>query len=243
MTERNGARDPGRRRVVIVGGGFGGLTAARRLAAAPVDVALVDRHNYHLFQPLLYQVATAALSPADVAQPIRKILSRQTNCQVYLNTVETIDLQRRVVGYGGGEAAYDYLVLAAGATHSYFGHPDWAADAPGLKTIDDALEIRRRMLLAFEEAELELDGAAREAKLTFVVVGGGPTGVELAGALKEIAARTIPRDFRNIDIDDRTHHPARGEPIASCRRCRRRRHGRRSVASSGSAWRCAWGTT
>ncbi len=191
--------DQHRPRVVIVGGGFGGLHVARGLARSPVDVVLFDRHNYHLFQPLLYQVASAALSPADIAQPIRKILSRQNNCRVVLNTVDGVDLERRVVRYAGGETAYDFCVLATGATHSYFGHPEWAEHAPGLKTIDDALEIRRRMLLAFEEAEQEADAASRAAKLTFVVVGAGPTGVELAGALKEIAARTIPRDFRNID--------------------------------------------
>jgi NADH dehydrogenase len=188
-----------RPRVVIVGGGFGGLNAAQRLARSSVDVALFDRNNYHLFQPLLYQVASAVLSPAEIAEPIRKILSTQDNCRVYLNTVRSVDLQRRVVVHEGGEAGYDYLVLATGATHSYFGNDHWAECAPGLKTVDDALEIRRRVLLAFEEAEQEADPEVRRAKLTFVVVGGGPTGVELAGALKEIAARTIPRDFRNID--------------------------------------------
>lgn len=196
------ASDPARTdqpRVIIVGGGFGGLQAAKGLRKAPVEVALFDRHNYHLFQPLLYQVASAVLSPAEIAEPIRKILSKQQNCRVYLNAVESVDLHRRVVVHEGGEAGYDYLVLATGATHSYFGNDHWAAQAPGLKSIDDALEIRRRILLAFEEAEQEGDPAVRRAKLTFVVVGAGPTGVELAGALKEIAARTIPRDFRNID--------------------------------------------
>ena len=186
-------------RVVIVGGGFGGLNAAKGLARAPVDVALFDRNNYHLFQPLLYQVAAAVLSPAEIAEPIRKILSRQRNCHVYLNRVEAVDLARRVVRHEGGETRYDYLVLATGATHSYFGNDNWAESAPGLKTIDDALEIRRRILLSFEEAEQEADPETRRAKLTFVVVGAGPTGVELAGALKEIAATTIPHDFRNID--------------------------------------------
>jgi len=186
-------------RVVIVGGGFGGLNAAKGLGDAPVDVALFDRNNYHLFQPLLYQVAAAVLSPAEIAEPIRKVLSRQRNCRVYLNRVDAVDLGRRMVRHEGGESRYDYLVLAAGATHSYFGHDEWERHAPGLKTIDDALEIRRRILLAFEEAEQEADPETRRAKLTFVVVGAGPTGVELAGALKEIAASTIPRDFRNID--------------------------------------------
>ena len=186
-------------RVVIVGGGFGGLNAAKGLGKVSVDVALFDRNNYHLFQPLLYQVAAAVLSPAEIAEPIRKILSRQRNCRVYLNRVDAVDLERRMVRHEGGENRYDYLVLAAGATHSYFGHDEWEGHAPGLKTIDDALEIRRRILLAFEEAEQEADSETRRAKLTFVVVGAGPTGVELAGALKEIAASTIPRDFRNID--------------------------------------------
>lgn len=188
-----------RPRVVIVGGGFAGLNAAKALARAPVDIALFDRHNYHLFQPLLYQVASAVLSPAEIAEPIRRVLSRQSNCRVLLNEVRGIDPDRRRVLHAGGETPYDFLVLAAGATHSYFGHDDWERHAPGLKTVDDALEIRRRVLLAFEEAEQEADDAARRAKLTFVVVGAGPTGVELAGALKEIAAHTIPADFRNID--------------------------------------------
>ncbi|MBD3220511.1 NAD(P)/FAD-dependent oxidoreductase [bacterium] len=188
-----------RRRVVIVGGGFAGIHAARTLRRAPVDIALLDRNNYHLFQPLLYQVAAAVLSPAEIAEPIRRILSRQRNCHVYLNAVERVDPDRRVVVHEGGEARYDYLILATGATHSYFGNDGWADRAPGLKTVDDALEIRRRVLLAFEEAEQEADLEVRRAKLTFVVVGAGPTGVELAGALKEIAARTIPDDFRNID--------------------------------------------
>jgi NADH:ubiquinone reductase (H+-translocating) len=195
--EKNGRGD--RPRVVIVGGGFAGLEAAKGLRRSPVDVALFDRNNYHLFQPLLYQVAAAVLSPAEIAEPIRKILSRQRNCRVYLNRVQAVDLARRRIVHEGGETRYDYLVLATGATHSYFGNDHWARHAPGLKTIDDALEIRRRVLLAFEEAEQEADDLARQAKLTFVIVGGGPTGVELAGALKEIAARTIPSDFRNID--------------------------------------------
>ncbi len=186
-------------RVVIVGGGFGGLRAARGLRRAPVEVTLYDRHNYHLFQPLLYQVAAAVLSPADIAQPIRKILSRQANAQVSLNAIEGVDLAARTIRHAGGEVAYDYLVLATGATHSYFAHPEWADLAPGLKTIDDAVAIRRRILLAFEEAEQQMDDAARAALLTFVVIGAGPTGVELAGALKEIAVQSIPRDFRQID--------------------------------------------
>jgi len=188
-----------RPRVVIIGGGFAGIAAAKGLRKSPVDIAVFDRNNYHLFQPLLYQVAAAVLSPAEIAEPIRKILRRLPHCRVYLNRVHAVDLARQCVVHEGGETRYDYLILATGAAHSYFGNGHWAAVAPGLKTIDDALEIRRRVLLAFEEAEQEADEAARRAKLTFVVVGGGPTGVELAGALKEIAARTIPHDFRNID--------------------------------------------
>jgi NADH dehydrogenase len=193
--------------VVIVGGGFGGLAAARGLARAPVRVTLVDRHNYHLFQPLLYQVATAALSPGDIASPIRWILRRQQNVRVLLADVRSVDVSRRVVvldggpqggSTGGDELPYDDLILATGATHAYFGHPEWADRAPGLKTLDDALEIRRRVLLAFEAAEREEGPEARTRLLTFVIVGGGPTGVELAGALAEIARRTLADDFRSI---------------------------------------------
>lgn len=186
-------------RVVIVGGGFAGLNAAKGLAGAPVSIILLDRTNYHLFPPLLYQVATSVLSPADIASPIRHILRHQSNVQVALAEVVGVNLPEKRVCLSKGAIAYDYLVLAAGSTHSYFGHDDWATMAPGLKTIEDALEIRRRVLFAYEEAEWETDEAARQAKLTFVVVGGGPTGVELAGALKEIAAHAIPRDFRFID--------------------------------------------
>lgn len=186
-------------RVLIVGGGFAGLACARGLAETPVDITLADRHNYHLFQPLLYQVATAVLSPADVAAPIRRLLRNQANTRVVLAELVSVDPRRRLARFQRGEVPYDYLVLATGATHSYFGQDAWAANAPGLKSVDDALEIRRRVLLAYEAAEWEADAAARQAKLTFVVIGGGPTGVEMAGALKEIAAKTIPRDFRHID--------------------------------------------
>ena len=186
-------------RVVIVGGGFAGLNAAKELAGAPASLILLDRNNFHLFPPLLYQVATSVLSPADIASPIRRILRHQNNVQVALADVQRVDLAASRVCLAKGEIAYDYLVLAAGSTHSYFGHDEWGRFAPGLKTIEDALEIRRRVLLAYEEAEWETDETARQAKLTFVVVGGGPTGVELAGALKEIAAHAIPRDFRFID--------------------------------------------
>jgi NADH dehydrogenase len=185
--------------VVIVGGGFGGLNAAKALARAPVEIVLVDRRNHHLFQPLLYQVATATLSPADIATPIRKVLKNQANVGVVMAEAEGIDATRAVLVTDQGEISYDYLILAAGATHSYFNNPQWEAHAPGLKTIEDATEIRRRFLLAFESAELETDTDARRAALTFVIVGAGPTGVEMAGAMAEIAHRTIPRDFRMID--------------------------------------------
>ncbi len=185
--------------MVIVGGGFGGLAAARALARAPVDVLLLDRKNHHTFQPLLYQVATAALSPADIASPIRHILYRQKNCRVALASVTGVDVTRKVVQLEGGEIPYDWLILAAGATHSYFGREDWSTLAPGLKSVEDATTIRTRLLLAFEDAEYEVGEEARRAALTFAVVGGGPTGVELAGAIKEIAASSIPADFRNID--------------------------------------------
>jgi NADH:ubiquinone reductase (H+-translocating) len=205
--------------VVILGGGFGGLDAARALAGAPVRVTLVDRHNYHLFQPLLYQVATASLSPGDVASPIRWILRRQQNVRVLLADVRGIDIAgKRVLIDPGGDAesrpdgpsqpsgavsppdsiAYDYLIVATGAAHAYFGHSEWAARAPGLKTLDDALEIRRQVLLAFEAAERETDPTAQQRLLTFVIVGGGPTGVELAGALAEIARQSLRQDFRSI---------------------------------------------
>jgi len=184
-------------RVVIVGGGFGGLFAARALHGADVRATLIDRHNYHLFQPLLYQVATAALSPGDVASPIRWILRHQKNVQVLLAEARAIDpAGRRVIS--DTDIPYDYLIVASGAAHSYFGHPEWEARAPGLKTLDDALEMRRRVLLAFESAERESDPGRQRRYLTFVIVGGGATGVELAGALAEIARQSLRQDFRNI---------------------------------------------
>jgi NADH:ubiquinone reductase (H+-translocating) len=188
-----------RPRVLIVGGGFAGLAAAKALAAAPVEVTLIDRRNHHVFQPLLYQVATASLSPADISAPIRSVLRGQANCQVVLAEVTGVDLAGRRLLVGGGAVGYDYLVLAAGATHAYFGHDDWAPIAPGLKSLEDAIELRRRILLAFESAEYEGSEAARRAVLTFGIVGGGATGVELAGAIKEIAGQTLPRDYRHID--------------------------------------------
>ena len=185
--------------VVVVGGGFGGLYAARALAGRPVRVTLLDRRNHHLFQPLLYQVATAALNASDIAAPLRSVLRRARNVTVLLAEVQQIDLAARRLTLDRGEIGYDALILAAGAGHSYFGHEDWKVFAPGLKSLEDALEIRRRVLLAYECAERETDAAEQRALLTFVVVGGGPTGVELAGALAEISRQTIARDFRVID--------------------------------------------
>ena len=189
--------------VVIVGGGFGGLNCARALRRAPVRVTLIDRRNYHLFQPLLYQVATASLSPADVASPIRTVLRKQENAQVWMGEVVGVDAGDQVVELRDGvRVHWDYLVLATGATHAYFGHDEWAKEAPGLKTVDDATEMRRRFLLAFESAEREADSEARRRLLTFVIVGAGPTGVELAGAMAEIARKVMPKDFRAIDTTE-----------------------------------------
>ncbi|HTT70367.1 MAG TPA: FAD-dependent oxidoreductase, partial [Anaeromyxobacteraceae bacterium] len=188
------------KRVVVVGAGFGGLRCARDLARAPVRVTLVDRQNHHLFQPLLYQVATAGLSPGDIAYPVRSFIREQRNLDVVLAEVSAFDLAgRRVLLSDGRALRYDQLLVATGAGHSYFGRPDWARFAPGLKTIEDALEIRRRIFMGFEEAEQEPDPARREALLTFVIVGGGPTGVELAGALAEIAHHTLASEFHRID--------------------------------------------
>ena len=186
-------------RVVIIGAGFGGLEAAKKLAGEAVRVTVVDRTNYHLFQPLLYQVATAALSPADIAAPVRAILSKCENMEVILAEVQSIDVNARKVKMVDGELDYDYLVLATGARHSYFGHPEWEKLAPGLKSLEDAVEIRRRILMAFEYAEKISDEAARKAAMTFVIIGGGPTGVEMAGAIAEIARYTLAKDFRHID--------------------------------------------
>jgi NADH dehydrogenase len=188
-----------RPRVVIVGAGFGGIFAAAQLAKAPVDVTLIDRRNYHLFQPLLYQVATAGLSPADIAYPIRSIVSRYRNTSVMLGKVTGVDVAGGQVLVGDRKVPYDYLIVATGARHAYFGHDEWEPYAPGLKKIEDATEIRRRVLLAFEHAEATEDEAERRRLLTFVIVGGGPTGVEMAGAVVELAHKALSRDFRHID--------------------------------------------
>ena len=187
---------------MIVGGGFGGLYTARRLRPLPVEVTVLDRRNFHLFQPLLYQVATGALSPANIAAPLRAILKRSRNTRVLLEDVTGIDVAGRRVLTGGSEFPYDILIVAAGVRHHYFGHDDWESAAPGLKTLEDAVEMRRRILLAFESAETTADPAERSALLTFVIVGAGPTGVELAGALGEIARHTLRREFRAIDPSD-----------------------------------------
>lgn len=188
--------------MVIVGGGFGGLNATRALRRAPVDVTLIDRRNFHLFQPLLYQVATGGLSPANIAAPLRGIFGRQKNCRVVMAEATEFDLDRREVLLEEGRVPYDTLIVAAGARHSYFGHDEWARFAPGLKTIEDATEIRARILSAFEAAEREASFARRCEWLNFVIVGAGPTGLELAGALAEIAAHSIKHDFRTIDPED-----------------------------------------
>jgi NADH dehydrogenase len=188
-----------RPRIVIVGAGFGGLFAAQALARVPADITVVDRHNYHLFQPLLYQVATAGLPPSDVAWPVRSILSSQRNATVLLGEVTAIDTVQSTVTLGERALSYDYLVVATGSTHSYFGHDDWRPFAPGLKSIDDATAIRRKILSAFEAAEMTRDPGRREQLLRFVIVGGGPTGVELAGTIAELARFTLATDFRSID--------------------------------------------
>src|SRR5438552_12383042 len=185
--------------VIIVGAGFGGLEAAKKLACEDVRLTVIDRTNYHLFQPLLYQVATAALSPADIAAPVRAVLSKCRNVEVILAEVESVDVEARKVRTTDMEIDYDYLILAIGARHSYFGHNKWEKLAPGLKSLEDAIELRRRILMAFEYAEKITDDAARRAAMNFVVIGGGPTGVEMAGAIAEISRYTMARDFRHID--------------------------------------------
>src|SRR5579864_6929881 len=191
-------------RVVIVGAGFGGLNAAQGLAKAPVKITVIDRKNHHTFQPLLYQVATAGLSPGEIAAPIRSILRGHKNVNVLMSEVSEFDLEQQLVITEEGQIPYDYLIVAAGAGHSYFGHDDWEVFAPGLKTIEDALEIRRRILLAFELAERQTATGESAVPLNFVVVGGGPTGVELAGTLAEISRHALTHEFRSID-PARTH--------------------------------------
>ncbi|MBL8834413.1 MAG: NAD(P)/FAD-dependent oxidoreductase [Rhodospirillales bacterium] len=197
MTVKKSAQH--RPRVVIVGGGFAGLSAARELSASPVDIVLIDKRNYHLFQPLLYQVATAGLSPAEIAAPIRAILSHQPNVTVLMSKVAGVNTVAREVLTDTGRVGYDHLVLATGARHAYFGRDDWAPYAPGLKKIEDATAIRRRVLVAFERAEASDDPIERQALLTFVVIGGGPTGVEMAGAIAELARTALAADFRRIE--------------------------------------------
>ena len=194
--EKPTSTDP---RVVIIGAGFGGLEAAKHLGDKPVQVAVIDRTNYHLFQPLLYQVATAALSPADIAAPVRGILGKYENIEVILGEVRSVDIASRHVRTMEREISYEYLIVATGARHSYFGHDDWEKFAPGLKSLEDAVEIRRRILMAFEFAEKTEDPAARAGAMNFVIIGGGPTGVEMAGAIAEIARETLAKDFRHID--------------------------------------------
>ncbi len=191
-----------RPRIVIVGGGFAGIAAAKTLRKANAEITLIDRTNHHVFQPLLYQVATAALSPADIAVPIRNILRKQKNTTVLMDTVTDVDLEKREVVTETRRIPYDHLIIATGAKHSYFGHDDWEPYAPGLKTIDDALRIRKEVLLAFERAEMTADAEERKRQLTFVVIGGGPTGVELAGAIIEIATRTLTAEFRHFHPED-----------------------------------------
>jgi len=208
MTENKaGAKSPGPPppHVVVIGGGFAGLNAVRELKRAPVRVTVVDRRNYHLFQPMLYQVATAGLNPADIAAPIRSVVRHQRNAEVLLGDVATVDIENRHIELADGvRIAYDYLLVCTGARHSYFGHDDWEVLAPGLKGLEDALEIRRRVLRAFERAEREPDPVKRQALLTFVVVGAGPTGVEMAGAVAEIRSYALRRDFRRIDPREAT---------------------------------------
>src|SRR6266581_353690 len=198
--------------VIIVGAGFGGLEAAKKLACKDVHLTVIDRTNYHLFQPLLYQVATAALSPADIAAPVRAVLSRCKNVEVILAEVESVDVDAKKVKTADQDIDYDYLILATGARHSYFGHNDWEKLAPGLKSLEDAIELRRRILLAFEYAEKITDEAARRAALNFVIIGGGPTGVEMAGAIAEISRHTLAKDFRHINPSQARVILIEGEP-------------------------------
>jgi NADH dehydrogenase len=186
-------------KIVIIGAGFGGLNAAKAFRKSDVSVTIIDQYNYHLFQPLLYQVATAGLSPADISVPIRQVVSKQKNCNVLMATVQDIDLKNKNVITGSQKIPFDYLIVATGAKHSYFGNDDWQQFAPGLKNLDDATEIRRKILQSFEQAEITNDEEKRQQLMTFCVIGGGPTGVELAGAIAELAKKTLAKDFRNID--------------------------------------------
>src|SRR3954462_8783003 len=195
-----GPEDRGKKpHILVIGAGFGGLTFCQQFPQSKARITVVDRHNHHLFQPLLYQVATAGLSPAEIASPIRGILARAQNVNVMLGKVSGVDVERREVLVEGRRVPFDHLIVATGAQHAYFGHGEWAAFAPGLKTIDDATYIRRRILLAFEKAETETDPQERARLLNFVIVGGGPTGVEMAGAIAELANRALAEDFRSID--------------------------------------------
>jgi NADH:ubiquinone reductase (H+-translocating) len=198
--------------VVIVGAGFGGLEAAKKLAREDVSVTVIDRTNYHLFQPLLYQVATAALSPADIAAPVRAVLSKYKNVEVILAEVQSVDVDAKKLKTTDMEIGYDFLILSTGARHSYFGHNEWEKLAPGLKSLEDAIELRRRLLMAFEYAEKITDEAARKAAMTFVIIGGGPTGVEMAGAIAEISRHTLAKDFRHIDPSQARVILIEGEP-------------------------------
>src|ERR1700693_3740568 len=199
-------------RVVIIGAGFGGLEAAKKLACQDVQLTVIDRTNYHLFQPLLYQVATAALSPADISAPVRGVLRKCKNSEFILADVQSGNVKLKKVNIGDRDIDYDFLILATGARHSYFGHPEWEKLAPGLKSLEDAIEIRRRILMAFEYAEKITDEAARRAAMTFVIIGGGPTGVEIAGAIAEIARYTLANDFRHIDPSQARVILVEGEP-------------------------------
>src|SRR5213595_648029 len=212
QTTSSGMNEQQKPRIIIVGAGFGGLEAAKKLACEDVSVTVIDRANYHLFQPLLYQVATAALSPADIAAPIRAILSKCRNVEVILAEVESVDVDAKEVKTVDLQIDYDYLILATGARHSYFGHGEWEKLAPGLKSLEDAVELRRRILLAFEYAEKTTDEAARRAAMNFVIIGGGPTGVEMAGAIAEISRHTLAKDFRHINPSQARVILIEGEP-------------------------------
>ena len=232
---------PAGRRVVVVGGGFGGLQAVNKLRRGDVDVTLIDRRNFHLFQPLVYQVATGALSPGEIATPLRSVFKRAKNVRVLLGEVSEVDLERRVVhvhppmtDVPGVEVPYDQLIVSAGSKYSYFGHPEWAEHAPEVKSLERALEVRRRILAAFEAAELEPDPEKRAKWLTFAVVGAGPTGVEMAGQIAELARDTLPRDFRSVDTADGADPARRGR--AARARARSRPTCRRAPSASSSTW-------